>query len=67
MPSATANGMLRVCSCDFATDDDTWFDGHLSEWTSHNERTLERYVPLAITDRKVEPRCAEPLVWAEQV
>ncbi len=32
--------MIRLCSCGFATDDDTWFDCHLIGYRKHRERIL---------------------------
>ena len=34
---------VRLCGCGFATDDESWFDGHLFDWPGHAERTLDRY------------------------
>ena len=42
---------IRLCSYGFACDDDNWFDGHLFDYPTHHERTLERYLQLAIVDR----------------
>jgi hypothetical protein len=47
--------MIRLCSCGFATDDDAWFTGHLFDYPAHNERTLDRYLRLAIADRSWNP------------
>jgi hypothetical protein len=39
-----ASAGLRVCGCGLASDDDAFFDGHLFERPSHEERDLGRYV-----------------------
>jgi len=39
-----ASAVLRVCGCGLASNDDAFFDGHLSGRPSHEERDLSRYV-----------------------
>ena len=40
--------MIRLCSCGFGTDDDSWMDGHLWEYPGHHERSLGRLLELVI-------------------
>jgi len=39
-----ASAAPRMCGCGLASDDAAFFDGHLFERPSHEERDLSRYV-----------------------
>jgi|SRR6516165_4627024 hypothetical protein len=36
---------IRLCSCGFASDDRTWFEGHLFRYPDHYERSQPRGLP----------------------
>jgi hypothetical protein len=40
--------MIRLCSCGFATDDDDWFTGHLSEHPGHSESVYHWRIVLRL-------------------